>query len=126
MKTIQPWKGVRCSGAVLPPRSGAFRSFIPFPRLAPWAMFFRPIGLNVKMNSIEASRHFSRRHTSAGRTLCENLGTERMCPKARAPSRQTPGCPLGRPHRRADTSVCPPVFAPLRKSSVPVCEKCGG
>jgi hypothetical protein len=32
---------------VLPPRSGAFRLFIPLPRLAPWAMFFRPPGLGL-------------------------------------------------------------------------------
>jgi hypothetical protein len=31
------------------------------------------------------SPHFSRRHTSVTRMVCENLGTERMCPKARAP-----------------------------------------
>jgi hypothetical protein len=71
------------------------------------------------------SPHFLRRHTSVTRMVCENLGTERMCPKARASPRQTPGCPLGPAHRRVDTSVSPQVFAPLRKASVSVCEKCG-
>ena len=30
----------------------------------------------------------SQRHASATRMVCENLGTERMCPKARAPLAQ--------------------------------------
>ena len=51
-KTIDPRRGVRCSGPALTPRSGPFRPFIPFPRLTPRAMFFRAIGLNAKANGI--------------------------------------------------------------------------
>jgi hypothetical protein len=40
-----------------------------------------------------------------------------MRPKARPILRPNTGCPLGPVRRRVDASVCPPVFALLRKLS---------
>jgi hypothetical protein len=66
------------------------------------------------------SPHFSRRHTSVTRMVCENLGTDECVPRRAPPSPNTVSA-----HRRVDTSVSPLVFAALWKASVSVCEKCG-
>ncbi len=44
-----------------------------------------------------------------------------MCPKARI-TLAKPGCPLGRAHRRVDTSVSPRVSTPIRKLTLSGCE----